>query len=124
MSRNIIPVAPGVTIEDARGKANCPSLGVVNLVRQKDGSLIPMLRTWKPWVKLTVDLPEKLGIELSYRTLRTLILAGFVDARAITPRQTLVNVGSLFAHFDNVRDPEFWTPERVRAWEDANALKL
>lgn len=124
MSRNIIPVAPGVSIEDARGKAHVPSLGVVNLVRQKDGSLIPMLRTWKPYVKLTVDLPEKLGLDLTYRTLRTLILAGFVDARAITPRQTLVNVGSLFAHFDAVRDPEFWTPERVKAWEDANALKL
>ncbi|MBB5351087.1 hypothetical protein HNR46_001321 [Haloferula luteola] len=110
MSRNIIPIPPGLI-------PGIPSLGVVNLVRQKDGSLIPMLRTWKPEVQLTKDIPSKLGLELSWRNLRIAVRAGFIISRRPAPRVTLIRIDSLMNYLEESADPEFWTPQRTHEWE-------
>lgn len=118
--RHLIRIAP-----DAKPTENLaervPTIGVVRLARDPKGRLIPMLRTWKPEVRLTKDLPAQLGIEIDYRTLCRLISAGFIRARRPAPRLTLVSIESLIEHLDLCRDPEFWEGENLERYQLAQA---
>lgn len=123
MSR-IIEIAPGETIPRPELAKHVPEFGIVRMQREANGQLTPMLRTWKPEVRLTKDLPGKLGLEMDYRTLLRLAIAGFIESRRPAPRLTLISIPSLVSHMDACRDPEFWTPARITAWNAANAEGL
>lgn len=120
----IIEIAPGVTLSRPQLAAATPEFGVVRMRREANGQLTPMLRTWKAEVKLTKDLPEQLGVEIDYRTMLRLAAAGFISTRRPSPRLTLVNIASLIEHMDACQDPEFWTPARMKRWNDANTESL
>ena len=114
-------LAPG-----KRGSVKLPSealtkFGFVKLKR-KDGGLFPVLKTWQGVVRLTDDLPEKLGIGMDSQTLRTLCYAGFVKSSRPTPFVTLIDIQSLLDHIEATTGEgagEFWTEANRRRYARA-----
>ena len=53
-----------------------------------------------------------------------LIRAGFVASERISPRRVLIPMASLLAHVAAVQAGDFWTPERVAAYEKQSTLHL
>lgn len=70
-------------------------------------------------VKLTKDLPGRLGLDIDVMTLRTLVYAGFVASSRVSPLCTLVDLDSLMRHIEATRNRDFWTPERVARYREA-----
>lgn len=115
-----IEVAPGVRIGQ-RIADHAPKYGFVRLRRNADGTLTPMLSTWGCHIPLTMDLGERLGIHVDYRTFKALIGGGFIRAKKLSPRRTLIEVESLHHHLLECEDPEFWTEERIARYQAAEA---
>ena len=107
-----IQIAPGKTIHVATQEEDVPRYGIFRMVRQSDGSYLPVLKTFETLLKLdeVLDLLRIPG--LSRRTLARLCETGFVDCTRPSPNSQLVDVGSLLAHLQAARDPEFWTSQR------------
>lgn len=109
-------IAPGIYApSEALPREVVPRYGICQLMRQADGSYLPVLKGWAPKWKLVTD-PEKiraaLGIAINYRTLIRLWRAGFIAASMPGPSTTLIDLASLTNHLNATQDPEFWTPER------------
>lgn len=122
MATRLSEVAPGVFEPATIDPADVPRYGLVWLMRQSDGSYLPVLKHHALYVSMSHDLPVQLGLKgLSPKGLYRLIAAGFVACSRTTPGTILVDLGSLAAHIESARDPEFWTPERRKRWKDACA---
>ncbi len=122
MATEMVQVAPGVWEPGVIDQRDVPRYGLVWMMRQADGSYLPVLKAHALYVSMSHDLPAQLGLKgLSFRGLYRLITAGFVVSTSPTPKNILVDLGSLAQHIENARDPEFWTEERRRRWSNALA---
>lgn len=111
--------APGQTIEAALPREAVPRFGIVQLMRQSDGTYVPILKSWSNTVRLKLDTMNNLGLDVSYKTTRRLIIAGFVKGSLIAPETFLLDVESLYEHLQATRDPEFWTEARKAQYRAA-----
>lgn len=97
---------------------------ICRLVRQSNGLLAPVPIEFGPQVRMTRAEHDRLGLPMSYMTLRKLILSGFVLGNVVTPDTVTVDLRSLVAHLEATRvswgKPKFWTPERVRRFQQAD----
>lgn len=60
-------------------------------------------------MRLTPSTVKSLALGCEYRSLRRLVVAGFVEGCKVSPGCWMFNVESYFAHVERVKnDPEFW----------------
>jgi hypothetical protein len=118
-SGTTVQLAPGQESRIPVPREAVPRYGMVQLMRQTDGTYLPVLKTWSETVRLTCSLPNDLGLDVSYNTLVRLVTAGFVQGTRIAPETTLIDLESLVAHMEACRDPEYWTPARVQKYREA-----
>jgi hypothetical protein len=114
-----VQLAPGQESGVSVPRESVPRYGVVQLMRQTDGTYIPVLKTWSETVRLTCNLPHELGLDISYNTLTRLVIAGFISGQRIAPETTLIDLESLVAHMEACRDPEFWNAKRIEQYRQA-----
>lgn len=114
----IVEIAPGEKTADLPRTA-VPKYGFVHLMRQPDGSYTPVLQSWGEMIRMTSDLPHRIGLNTDYSTLRRLLIAGFIKYRHFSPGTILIDLQSLYEHMDACKDPEFWTPERIKRYRQA-----
>lgn len=107
-----VEIAPEHQTEVSIPREAVPQYGVVKLMRQGDGSYIPVLKTWNETIRMREDTPYHLGLDISYMTLKRLIAAGFIRGRLIAPDTCLLDLASLYEHIEKCQDFEFWTPAR------------
>ena len=94
--------------------AGPPLLTACDFVPQGDGSYRAVPR--KPQDKVTVKEAARLS-DYPITSIYRLYRAAFITGERKSPRRILINVASLQAHLEAVRDPEFWTAERrQRYW--------
>jgi hypothetical protein len=108
-------IAPGQTIRTKVPRECLTAYGLVRLNKQPNGNRVPDLKTWQQYVRLTDDLPSRLGLDIDSDTLRVLCYAGFVKASRPTPFVTLVDVQSLLDHIEATSGDNaaaWWTEER------------
>lgn len=117
-SGDIIEIAPGKRMADQVPRADIARFGFVSLCRLPDGNYMPVLKTWGQTVRLTSDLFRDLGLDVSYDTVRRLINGGFLRVRRIAPNSIVLELESLYDHLEAVRDPEFWTEARIKAYRE------
>ncbi len=114
-------LAPGCYVPRVIEPADVPRYGIFRLMRQTDGSYVPILKHWGQWRRLDESLWKDLGIaDLKKRTLYRLFNAGFIRHSRPSPNVILVDLGSLVDHLAATEDPEFWTPERVSQLQNAS----
>lgn len=114
-------IAPGCYVPRSIDPADLPRYGYFRLMRQRDGSYLPILKHWGQWRRLDDDLWRHLGLQgLSKRTFLRLCNAGFIRRIRPSPKVILVDLGSLCDHLSAAEDPEFWTPERIRQFQNAS----
>ena len=96
---------------DPSGQAMLTSCDVV---RMGDGSFHVVPR--RPQSKITIKEAARTA-HYSRDTIYRLFHSGFVTGERQSPRKILIDVDSLQAHLEAVRNPDFWTPERrQRYW--------
>jgi hypothetical protein len=117
----LVEIAPGHYAAPTVHPADVPRFGLVKLMRQTDGTYLPMLRHHGQWRRCGEDLLKDTGLEaMSYRTFYRLVNAGFVKQTRPAPNVILVDLGSLVDHIEAAGDPEFWTPERRKRFMQAD----
>ena len=96
------------------GQPPAPLLTSCDFVPQGDGSYRAVPR--KPQDKVTVKEAARLA-DYPLTTIYRFYRAGFITGERKSPRRILIDVASLQALLEAVRDPDFWTPERrLRYW--------
>lgn len=91
-----------------------PLLTACDFIPQGDGSYRAVPR--KPQATVPAKEAARLA-NFPLTSIYRLYRAGFITGERQSPRRILINVASLQAHLDAVRDPEFWTAERrLRYW--------
>jgi len=117
----LVEIAPGTFAAPTVHPADVPRFGLVKMMRQPDGTYLPMLKHHGQWRRCGEDLLKDAGLEaLPLRTFYRLVNAGFVKQSRPTPMVILVDLGSLVDHLDAASDPEFWTPERRKRFVQAD----
>jgi hypothetical protein len=106
-----VEIAPGQETDVSVPRSAVPQYGFVKLMRQGDGSYLPVLKTWSETIRLRESTPTDLGLDISYMTLKRLIVAGFIRGRLIAPDTCLLDLASLYEHIERCQDFEFWTEE-------------
>ncbi len=81
-----------------------------------DGTFAPVIRVYDAHVRLAVV--EKIA-DVSYDTIRRLVIAEFVEGSQPSPGLILVSINSLMRHLDATKDPEFWTPARIQKYRQS-----
>ena len=105
----------GKTVEAAPGKQVAPipeispKFGIFKLIPIGGNEYRAQIETRTPWIRLTPSVPRELGLGIEYRTLKRLILAGFVLGQKVAPNCWQFSLQSYFEHLERARlDPEFW----------------
>lgn len=99
-------IVPGKNITTS---TSLPKMGFYTWVPQGGGLYRPQLQLRDRFVRLTPSTVKSLGLGVEYRSLRRLVVAGFVDGYKATPACWMFSVESYFEHIERVRlDPEFW----------------
>jgi hypothetical protein len=116
-----VEVAPGEEVAPWPVHLPMPvRIGVFEMIEEADGRFRPVMRLHSTWVRMTMDVTERLGLGTTYASLRRLIVAGFVKGRQLTPNSHSFCIQSFFQHVERVRaDPEFWTGENLRRYQQA-----
>lgn len=115
-----VELAPGETLPVEIPREAIPRYGIVQMMRQADGSYLPVLLPWGKTVRMHNDIGRKeLGVDISYKTLMRLGKAQFIRIYAIAPQAYELDLKSFYDHIEAVQDPEFWTPERRQLYIDA-----
>lgn len=97
-----------------------PRFGVVEILQARDGSVVPIIKNWGQKIRLTHDLPRRLGLDLSRSSLLRLMRADFIRYHQVTPGTILLDVASVAEHVAATQNgQEFWTPERIRRYREA-----
>lgn len=118
----LVEVAPGQYAVGEIHPEDVPRFGVVRMMRQGDGSYIPVLKQSGQYVRMARELPDLLGLKgLSSNTLYRLVAAGFVGSSRPAPGVIMVDLLSLCEHIEAAKDTEFWTHERRIRWSNAIA---
>jgi len=75
-------------------------------------------RVHDKFMRMTEDMTRKLGLGVSYSTLRRLVDAGFVKGAKIAPKTYVMSLASYYEHVKRCEaDPEFWDrPENKKKW--------
>ena len=96
------------------GASPAPLMTSCEFVPQGDGSYRAVPR--KPQDKVTVREAARLA-NYTRGAIYRLYKAEFITGERQSPRKILIDVASLRAHLEAVRDPGFWTVERkLRYW--------
>ena len=114
----LVEIAPGIKIAPVPD-ADQARILVLELEPQANGTLRPVARVRGKRVRLTREGLPALGISAGYKTLRRLILAGFVRGEQPAPGVIQMDLESYFEHERATADPEFWTRQN-----GANQKKL
>jgi hypothetical protein len=117
-------IAPGKHAVVKLPAAMLQTFGMVKLEKRPDGSFYPLLQTWEQEVRLTDDLPEKLGLDIDASTLRVLVYAGLIPGSRVTPFVTWINMQGLLDHIEATRGDlaaEFW---RVKGGDYSKAYYM
>jgi len=117
----LVEVAPGQYTATAVHPADIPRYGLVRMMRQGDGSYIPVMKQYAQHARMCRELCSRIGLDgISPNTLYRLIQAGFVESKRPSPNVILVDLGSLVEHVEATRDPEFWTRDRIARFRAAD----
>lgn len=92
--------------------------GIVRMVRNADGSYTPVLKTFERWVKLTYATLADIGLTncISYETITRLIDCGAIACRYPSPKVRVIDLDTLISWIEQARDPDYWTPARIHAY--------
>lgn len=115
-------VSPGKKVPLRLPREVLSTYGLVKLSSRPDGSQFPLLKTWSRHVRLTDDLPERLGLDIDHSTLRVLCYSGLVKCSRPTPFTTLIDMHSLLEHMEATEGEnaaEFWTDARRLQYRQA-----
>ena len=104
-----IEVVPGKTVMPAPDDLDIPKIALVSWQKIGPSEYRPVVRIHERWVRLTQDLPEKLGMGIDYSTLQRLIKGNFIASRRPGPSAITIDLESWFAHLAANSDPEFWS---------------
>jgi hypothetical protein len=118
-TRKTVEIAPGVkTAVLAREHVPELAVAVVKWRAIGDGTFQPVITVHEPEIRVT-EAARILRID--YKTLRRLVLAGFVTGSQPSPGNYMMSLASYFEHDNRVRkDPEFWSrKENIRKYRDA-----
>jgi hypothetical protein len=122
MSTKLVEIAPGEWVPSGIHPDDVPRFGLVRMMRQPDGTYLPVLKTHTQYVRMHRGLPAALGFkDMSAQCLYRLMDGEFVQCSRPSPGVVMVDLGSLAGHIEAARDPEFWTPERLDRWSKACA---
>lgn len=113
---NILVVNIGKKTEAIPGKPTfaapldiAPKVGIYELIPIGSGEYKAVIKTREAWTRLTPSTASELGLGIEYKSLKRLIIAGFVKGQKITPSTWQFSICSYFEHLERVRnDPEFW----------------
>lgn len=97
-----------------------PRFAIVEFQVLPNGDLRPARVHWNQWVKLTDSAIEKMGVNISRRTVLRLGHNGYVRLRRISPLTSEVCLRSLLRHLERVEaDPQFWSRHQIpKGWDD------
>jgi len=59
-----VEIAPGSETEVSIPREAVPRYGFVQLMRQNDGSYLPVLKTWSETIRMRSDTPSALGLDI------------------------------------------------------------
>lgn len=106
-----IEVAPGETYVDL-SPDQAPRIAVADWIPQGDGTFKAVARIHEKEIKLTEETLRQLGIGVDIKTLRRLILGGFVRGQRVSPRGWTFFLQSYIEHRNLcLADPDFWSPD-------------
>ena len=96
------------------GGKPAPLMASCDFVPQGDGTYRAVPR--KPQDKIATKEAARVA-NYPLTSIYRLYRAGFITGERQSPRRILIDIASLRAHLEAVRDPEFWTAERkVHYW--------
>ncbi|MES2707139.1 MAG: hypothetical protein V4726_11115 [Verrucomicrobiota bacterium] len=72
--------------------------GLVKLVLLPDGTLKAIWKSWNATMRITRDLPRRLGLDVDFGTLHILVRSGIVRGSKFSPFTTLIDLDSLMTH--------------------------
>lgn len=108
MNTNTVEIVPGKVAEQP-ALPQPPKMGFYTWIAQGGGLFKPQLQLRERYVRLTPSTVKSLALGCEYRSLRRLVVAGFVEGCKVSPGCWMFNVESYFAHVERVKnDPEFW----------------
>lgn len=114
-------IAPGLYISRELVKAPAPDMvGIVEL--QQDpatGALYQVIVGWEQTMRVTRHNYHELGLQCNYNVFYKLCRAGMIKTRRISPDCLEIFPSSLAAHLRSSEDPEYWTQDRVDAYQSA-----
>ncbi len=120
LATRLIEIAPGTFAATEISAADVPRYGLVRLMRQTDGSYLPVLKHHGQWRRCGEEMLRDCGLDaIPMRTFYRLVNAGFVRKSRPTPNGYMVDLSSLVEHIEAASQPGFWTPERLRQWRAA-----
>lgn len=119
-----VEVVPGAIVETEVPEIMRERFVAVKLapIAGRPGIYRVVPRDYRALVPVTEDLGERMGWGLERRQILALGVAGLINCYRATTGATLVDPVSVWEHIDNTRISEareFWTPERVASYRDA-----
>ncbi|WP_309400595.1 hypothetical protein [Cerasicoccus maritimus] len=104
--RQTVAAAPGERVVDL--PADCiPRVAVADWQPVGDGTYRPVARIHGCWPRLNEVHELQLGIR--YRTLKRLIIAGFLEGARVSPSCWIFSLESYWDHMKRCQEnPEFW----------------
>lgn len=118
-----VEYAPGHVSRVQVSNGVVPRYVMCKLIQRPDGKWQPVPVDFSGTIRLTTDLPRKLGLDVTYYCLRRLVVAGFIKAYTLGSKMTLIDLESLNTHLQRTRtdlDNGFWTQERAALYREAH----
>lgn len=102
-----------------------PTVGFASLVKMPDGTMQPVVKTLRPYQKLTEDIGRRLNIlcgdkdsRAVYFTIKRLIWSGMVKHKRLGSSY-LLDLDSFWRFWSACGKPGFWNKERVARYKAA-----
>lgn len=116
----ITEVSPGEFIATVP-RSELPLFAVAELSSDpggRAGRMQARVKVWTAHVRITDHIGERIGVDISPKTLKRLVKTGFVRGSRPTPRMTVIDLSSLFDHLEAAAKPGFWTATRLAQWDE------
>ncbi|MBE6413227.1 MAG: hypothetical protein E7035_01580 [Verrucomicrobiaceae bacterium] len=114
-SLNVVNLNKVIEVEAVPGKtivpptSVVPAVGIFKFIPQGGGDYKAVIKQCGDLIRLTPRTPAEYGLGIEYRSLKRLIIAGFVKGQKIAPATWQFSLSSYFEHIERTRnDPEFW----------------
>lgn len=116
---------PGRVLElEIPAGTQVPKYVVARIVKQPNNTYAMIPLQLNTHVRLTQKLPREMGIPCDRRIIYNLIRAGLVKGTMISPRNLMVDLGSLFDHIQRCQvgagKPVYWTKGRIEKYQFAS----